>query len=168
MPFRVTTTLATEEVRDATMKPVRTLIVVADGQHARFYLHEGIGHGLKAAVDEEMVQELPRSRDIVTDREGRAATPLGTQGRHTLAYKVDYHAFEKTRFAHEVAEFLDKLRERIKPDRLVVAAPPKTLGDLRAALSKPLKEIVYGELDKDLIHQEPRELSDALGEVMAV
>jgi len=150
------------------MKPVRTLIVVADGQHARFYLHEGIGHGLKAAVDEEMLNELPASRDIVTDREGRAATPMGTQGRHTLAYKVDYHEFEKARFAHEVAEFLDKLRLRVQPDRLVVAAPPKTLGSLREALSKPLTQILYASLDKDLVHKDARELSDALGEVMAV
>lgn len=150
------------------MKPVRTLIVVADGQHARFFLHEGIGHGLKLAVDEEMAQELPRNRDIVTDRQGRAATPAGTRGRQALAPKVDYHEFEKARFAHDVAEYVDAMRTQMGFDRLVLVAPPKTLGSLRESLSKPTRDLVYADLDKDLTHKAAAEIEQALGEVMAV
>jgi protein required for attachment to host cells len=150
------------------MKPVRTLIAVADGQHARFFLHEGIGHGLKLAVDAEMATELPRNRDIVTDREGRAATPLGTKGRHTLAYTVDYHQFEKARFAHDVAEYIDAMRTKIGFDRLVLVAPPKTLGNLRESLTKPTRDLVYGELHKDLVHHDAGDIERALGQVMAV
>lgn len=150
------------------MKPAKTLIVVADGQCARFFLHEGIGHGLKPALDEEMQQELPPSREIVTERPGRAATPMGTQGRHTLSYTVDYHEFEKERFAHQVGDLLDKLRTRSRFDRLVLVAPPKTLGALRDALDKRTYDLVTGELHKDLTHMEPAQLESPLGAVMAV
>lgn len=150
------------------MKPVRTLIVVADGEHARFLLHEGIGHGLKPAVDKEMYHHLPPSREIVSEREGRAATPLGTPGRHTLSYTVDYHAEEKVRFAREVTDFVSKMRAAGRFDRLVLVAPPKALGNLREALDDKTKALVQGELAKDLVRVSARDLETPLGEVMAV
>lgn len=149
------------------MKPIRTWIVVADGARARFFLHEGIGKGLKPAVDEEMARDLPPNREIVTDKPGRSADPGGSS-RHGFAPTVDYHQFEKARFARQVADVLEKARARDAFDRLVLVAPPKTLGELRQELSKATHERVHGELNKDLTHMEPKELEKPLGEVMAV
>jgi len=70
------------------MKPIRTWIVVADGARARFLLHEGIGKGLKAALPDEMKQDLPPNREIVTDKPGRWAD-AGGSGRSGLAPSVD-------------------------------------------------------------------------------
>jgi protein required for attachment to host cells len=150
------------------MKPARTLIVVADGERARFLLHEGIGRGLKPAVDQEMARELPPERDIVTEKPGRDSGPAGTGTRHALAHTVDHHEFAKERFAHEIAEFIQTLRTRDRFDRLVLVLPPKALGHLREALDKPSRDLLIGELAKDLTHMKESEIAGHLGEVMAV
>ena len=149
------------------MKPVRTWIVVADGARARFLLNEGPGKGLSSAVDAEMHQELPPNREIVTDKPGRSADP-GGQGRHGFAPGVDYHEFEKERFAHQVAAFLEKARTGNRFDRLILVAPPKTLGNLRDELDKTTRQYVSSELNKDLTHLKTDEIAQHLGEVLAV
>jgi protein required for attachment to host cells len=53
-------------------------------------------------------------------------------------------------------------------DRLVIVAPPKALGDLRAALSEQVKPHVYAELDKDLVKTPTAELPQHLGAVMPI
>lgn len=149
------------------MKPVRTCVVIADGSRARFLMNEGPGKGLQPALHEELHQELPPNRDIVTDKPGRSADPGGAS-RHGFAPKVDWHAFEKERFAHDVARFLDRARLQGAYDRLVLVAPPKTLGSLRDELAKPTRQIVTGELDKDLTHLNLKEIEGHLGTVLAV
>lgn len=149
------------------MKPIRTWIVVADGARARFLLHEGIGKGLKPALPEEMRHELPPNREIVTDKPGRWPDAVGP-GRSGLTPTVDWHEFEKERFAHQVAKVLEDGRNRNLFDRIVLVAPPKTLGYLRDELTKPTQQMVYGELSKDLTHHTVADLETHLGEVMAV
>jgi protein required for attachment to host cells len=149
------------------MKPIRTWILVADGARARFLENLGPGKGLEAALDSEMQQELPPNRDLVTDKPGRGSSPAGG-GRHAVAPRTDWHTFEKERFAHQVAEVLDHARTHARFDRLVLVAPPKTLGWLRAQLSKPTYETVTGEIAKDLTRASDSELKEHLGEVMAV
>lgn len=148
------------------MKPIRTWIVVADGAHARFLENLGPGKGIEPALDADMQQELPPSRELVTDRPGRGAGPDAE--RHGYAARVDWHEFEKERFAHQVARLLDKARVENRFDRLVLVAPPKTLGHLRDELDKHTRGYVTGELDKDLTHAGDAELVRHLGEVMAV
>jgi len=53
-------------------------------------------------------------------------------------------------------------------DRLVLVAAPATLGDIRKILPKPLQGVVYGEISKNLVHVPNQELSDHLGDVLAV
>ncbi|RDD62481.1 host attachment protein [Ferruginivarius sediminum] len=150
------------------MKPVRTCIVVADGARARFLMNEGPGKGLKpAALSRELHQDLPPNREIVTDKPGRSSDPGGTT-RHGFAPKVDWHEFEKERFAHHVARILDKSRMQGDFDRLILVAPPKTLGSLRDELPKQTREMVYRELDKDLTNLNVQSLESHLGDVLAV
>lgn len=149
------------------MKPVRTCIVIADGSRARFLMNDGPGKGLRPGLHEEMHQELPPNRDIVTDKPGRSADPGGAS-RHGFAPKVDWHAFEKERFAHEVARLLDQGRMQGAYDRLILVAPPKTLGSLREELAKATRQLVSGELDKDLTHLDLKSLEAHLGSVLAV
>jgi len=148
------------------MKPVHTWIVVADGARARFLLHTGIGKGLGSAMDHDMANALLPNREIVSDDAGRAADPGGGSSR--VEPTVDHHAFEKERFSNQVAQVLNKARAENRFDRLVLVAPPKTLGYLREELDKHTRERVYGELRKDLTNARTEELTTHLGEVMAV
>ena len=88
--------------------------------------------------------------------------------RHAIEPRVDPHRELKRTFAHELADMLDQRLTEKAYDRLVIVAPPKALGDLRAALSEHVKPLVYAELNKDLVKTPTAELPNHLGAVMAI
>lgn len=151
------------------MKPTRTWIVVADGARARVLLNEGPGKGLKPAVAEALEHAPSRARDreLVSDRPGRTYD-RGGPGRHSKEPRTDWHRFEKERFAHEVAGMLRQGRIDGSFDRLILVAPPKTLGDLRHELDKPTADRIYAEVQKDLTNMDDRELPKHLEHVIVV
>ena len=149
------------------MKPVRTWIVVADGAQARFLINQGPGKGLEAAFNEKNKEAGRSTRDLGSDKPGRVYDRFGP-GRHTMVPRVDWHQFEKRKFAKEMAAILDAAAEKRKFDRLVLVAPPKTLGTLRTALNKNTTKLVTAELAKDLTQVTVGELPDHLGRVVAV
>ena len=69
--------------------------------------------------------------------------------------------------AHVVAE-LDRRRRERAFDRLVVIAAPRTLGDMRAAMTAALREVVTAELDKDLTNVPKDRLADHLKDVVTL
>jgi protein required for attachment to host cells len=66
---------------------------------------------------------------------------------------TDWHGIEEHRFAARVSEALERLvRERGAP-ALVIAAPPRTLADLRDALHPDVKARVVLEINRDFTKQ---------------
>ena len=143
------------------MKKTVTWILVADGARARILKNEGPGKGLHPAVDETFEQPLPPTRELGVERPGRVQESA-TSERHAMVPRVDWHRFEKTKFARSMAKLLDAAAARGDFDRLVLVAPPKTLGDLRAALGPRCRALVSGELAKDLTQVTVAELPDHL------
>ena len=74
---------------------------------------------------------------------------------------------EKREFAETVADYLDDAAQRGIYHRLVLAAPPKFLGDLRAALGTKAKALVAGEIDKDLTKESDAELAARIADLAA-
>jgi len=144
-----------------------TWILVADGSRARVLMNKGIGKGLHPAIDGEIAHAVPPTRELGTDRPGRAQQ-RGTGGRHALEPHVDWHRFEKEKFSKEMAALLDAAAERGVFHRLVLIAPPRTLGELRAALGAKARALIYAEIDKDLTHVTIQELPDHLTRVVAL
>jgi protein required for attachment to host cells len=145
-----------------------TWILVADGARARVLVNRGIGKGLEPTVDGEMEHDLPPTRELGTDRPGRTQQ-RGTGGRrHAIEPHVDWHRFEKEKFSREMAALLDAAAERGDFDRLVLIAPPRTLGDLRAALGAKARGKVHAEVDKDLTHVTLHDLPGYLADVVAL
>jgi protein required for attachment to host cells len=149
------------------MKKKVTWILVADGARARILKNEGPGKGLQPAVDEEFHHELPRTHEMGTERPGRVHESANA-ARHAMENPVDWHRFEKEKFAKEMAKILDKAGAGGAFDRLVLVAPPKTLGDLRGALAAATRKKVTGELDKDLTQITLGELPEHLGPLLPV
>ena len=147
------------------MRAIRTCVVIADGARARFLESQGRGRALTAASLPELSREARPTREIGSERPGRVHDRQGP-GRHALAPRVDWHEFEKTAFAGEVAALLNAAARGKAFDRLVLVAPPKTLGALRGALDKQTAALVTGELGKDLtnhpLSELPRHLTEAL------
>jgi protein required for attachment to host cells len=81
-----------------------------------------------------------------------------------MAPRVDWHRFEKTRFAQEMAGILEKAALGDSMDRLVLVAPPQVLGDLRQALGSHGKSKLAGEVNKDLTNLESAALATELAE----
>ena len=148
------------------MKKTITWILVADGARARIFQNGGPGKGLHPALPEEFRKAVPKTGEMGTDRPGRGHESA-TAARHAVE-TTDWHRFEKEKFAKEMAGILDQAGASGTYDRLILVAPPKTLGDLRNALSPITRKKVTGEIDKDLTAVTQGELPDHLGSVLAV
>ena len=142
-------------------------MVVADGSRARFFENLGPGRGLSETAQPDLAAETKPTRALGTDEPGRTHDRFGPTG-HSMTPRVDWHEFEKAAFAREVASLIDRAAEARKFDRLVLVAPAKTLGELRASLSKKAAGLVSGELGKDLTKVPIQDLPSHIGAVLAV
>lgn len=131
------------------MKAAKTWVVIADGARARLVSAEGHGKGLHVVEQRELSADHSPSRDLQADKPSRVFESHGA-ARHSVEPKTDPHRELKRSFAHLIADELDDGLSLKKFDRLVVVAPPVTLGDLRNALSEPVKASVIAEVAMDL------------------
>lgn len=145
----------------------RTLIVVADGARARFFEPRHEARALVPAARADMVAPGSRmqNQEIVADRPGRGfgSADAGTH-RHAFEPQHDPHKLEKHNFMAELARTLDGLCGRY--DRLVVVAPPRSLGELDSLLTPQVKKIVSHQIPKDLTGVSQPDLWDALEKVL--
>ncbi len=148
------------------MKKKVTWILIADGTRARILKNEGPGKGLHPLVDGEFHHEAPKTHEIGSDRPGRSKESASAT-RHAME-QTDWHRFEKEKFAKEMAQVLERADQAGAYDRLILVAPPKTLGDLRGALAAPVRKKVTGEIDKDLTPMPLGEMPGHLDSVLAV
>jgi protein required for attachment to host cells len=148
-------------------KPKKTWIVIADGMHARILHQEKRGAPLAAALDQEFVNPAMHGfdRDLKSDAPGRAFDS-GSGARHSMEPRTDPKTHERQVFARRVAEVVNQAAGRRAFDRLILVAPPKMLGELRASLDRQAQERVAGELDRDLIKTPIAELPEHLASVL--
>jgi len=146
----------------------RTLIVVADGARARFFEPGDNTRTLVPARRADMLAPKSRrpTREIVTDRAGRGYSTAGGGIRHAFEPMHDYRKLEKHKFTAALAETLEDGCARRQFDRLVLVAPRRSLGELRALLSPQVKKIVSHEVAKDLTASTPASITRALQRVL--
>jgi protein required for attachment to host cells len=149
-------------------KHIRTWIVVADGARARFFTASEDGGKLVAARATDMVAPLSRrpARDLKSDKPGRSYASSRSGTRHAFEPPHDYHKIEKHRFAAALAEALDEASASKAFDRLILVAPHRSLGELRALLSERVKGQISQEIPKDLTNQTPARLWSQLQPLM--
>lgn len=132
------------------MKAKTTWILIADGDQAKVFEHTGPGKGLQVVEGMSFEQERLQAREIMADRPGNSVGSQGARNSGGVEYSSDPVAVRERRFVENVAEELEKRRQRGEFERLIVAAAPTALGDLRPAFSKALKDTIVAELSKDL------------------
>jgi protein required for attachment to host cells len=138
------------------LQPKRTTwVVVADGARAFIVANRGPGTGLAPVLSKE--HEVPLAHELGTDKPGRSFNSTHSGTRHAME-TVDWHRYEEQKFAHEMAKLLDDARTRNAFQHLVLVAPPKTLGELRAKLDKHTQALIAGEIGKDLTRSPIEEL----------
>jgi protein required for attachment to host cells len=144
------------------MKPPVTWIVTADGSRARCYR---LAEDQRSVVATEERLEWSRARgkaeDIMTDRAGfragggAAGGDAASGGGAPAVPETDPKEVEKERFDDRVAEVMRQALDAGRVERFVLAADPKTLGRLRDALARHVRERVVAEIDKDYTETEP-------------
>jgi protein required for attachment to host cells len=145
------------------MKPIRTWVVIADAARARVFETRGRGTGLTPVADMALDADLAPSREIGTDRPGRTFESVGST-RHAMQSPSDPHREQKRQFARRIAEAVEARQATKSFDRLVLVAPPVTMGDLRAALPAKVKAAVTAELVADLTNTPLSELPEHLAD----
>ena len=144
-----------------------TYVLIADGARARLFVVEEGTAALKPALGQEFIGTNLPSREIGSDRPGRSFDSAGS-GRHAMEPPTDPHRHAERVFAQEVAAVLEDARRRSEFRHLVVVAPPKALGDLRAEFSAALRDLVMAELPKDLTKVPSHDLPSHLAEVLRI
>lgn len=135
-----------------TKLPHDALVFVGDGRKALFLRNAGDEKILDLRTERVFAEENPPSHEQGTDRPGRTFASARTHRRGAIE-ETDWHHLEEHRFAERVAKALEGVvRSRAVP-ALVVAAPPKTLSDLRVTLHADVKAKIVAELDKDLTNE---------------
>jgi len=97
-------------------------------------------------------------RDLQSDAAGRFYGKGEREQAHSATASESLGEHETDRFAVDLREFLDHARSEQRFARLWLIAAPAFLGQLRSAFSKPLRQRVELELDKDLTTDTPGEI----------
>jgi len=125
--------------------PHHAMVFVGDGRKALF---------LRNAGDEKFpnsvfAEENPPTHEQGTDRPGRGFAHAGAHRRGSME-QTDWHHLEEHRFVERVAAALEGVVRTRHVPALVIAAPPRTLADLRHALHSDVKSHITAEINKDL------------------
>ena len=140
--------------------PHDAFVVVADGRKMLFFRNEGDAAYPNLIVERVREQDNPPDREQSSDAPGSAFSSNGS-GRSSYE-ETDFHQLEEDRFAAETAERLRKRALANNFEKLIVIAPPRTLGELRKHYHKEVSGRLIGELDKDLTGHPVREIELAL------
>lgn len=140
--------------------PNDTFIVVADGRKMLFFRNDGDAQHPNLVVERKREQDNPSGGDQGTDRPGRSFSSVGP-GRSAYE-ETDFHQLEEDRFAAETAELLKKRALNNDFEKLIIVAPPKTLGELRKHYHKEVENRLIGEIDKSLTGHPVEEIESAL------
>lgn len=149
------------------MKPIRTWILIANSAHGRVVQNDGPGHGLSEVKGLDFNRDHAPVSASVADKQGRSFDSHGT-GRHAMEPATSPERIDERKFVADIAEVLENKRQEDAYDRLILIASPRTLGDIRAALSDHVAKLVYSEIAKDLTHISVHDLPDHINEFLAV
>jgi protein required for attachment to host cells len=159
--------IAKTHIGGMTMRRDRTWIVVADGSHVAAMETAASDPKLRPVEDMFFATELPPTHEVVRDRIGRSFESVGP-ARHGKDRRTDPHRELKRQFAKKVSAALRTRLANGRFEHLILIAPPVTLGDLRAAFPKPLRDRIRAELPQDLVKMPARKLRRHLREALPI
>ena len=130
------------------MKP--TWIVVAERARARIFIMPGASGKLQEVSDLSHPDSRLHDTELSSDLPGRTFDSQG-QSRHAMEPATDPKQREAQVFAADIARYIERGRYQGDFEALVLVAPPRFLGRLRAELTRPARNTLAGELDKNLV-----------------
>lgn len=156
--MKITGKITEDEFRAATAHPhirsghkvPRIWVLVADRHRARLF-------SKPEGRLEEIGAALPSRHH---------AAPPSAAEHHNMPLRGTPEEKESWSFAHDIAAWLEEAARDDAFDRLVLAAAPHMLGDLRKALGPAVHGRVVAEIDKDLTRMGERDLHAELENIV--
>jgi protein required for attachment to host cells len=145
--------------------PHDALIFVGDGRKALFLRNAGTPAAPHFVTENVVTQTHanPSTAAQGSDRPGRSFASVGSH--RSAMEQTDWHDIEEQRFAHEAADIIARMVHERDIKYVVIAAPPRTLSELRQALADDVRARVIGEVAKDFTGQPVAEIAKHLAEV---
>ncbi|MGI3168264.1 host attachment family protein [Pseudooceanicola sp. C21-150M6] len=140
--------------------PFDAWVLIADGEKALFLRNLTDGQDPHLEVVRKEEQDNPKDIDQSANRPGRM-NDTGV-GQRSALDDTDWHELAKERFADDLADLLYRQAHKGRFDRIVLVAPPKTLGELRKVLHKEVADKVIAEVPKTLTNHPLDEIEAAL------
>ncbi|MBF9029929.1 Host attachment protein [Rhodobacterales bacterium HKCCE3408] len=142
-----------------------TWVLIADGEKALFMRNVTDAEDPYLEVIRETEQVNPPDRDQSANRPGRFND--GPRVQRSSVEDTDWHRLAKDRFAADLAEILFRRAQQNAFDRLVIAAAPHVLGELRKDLHKEVSNRVVAEIPKDFTNHPVDEIESRLKSELA-
>jgi protein required for attachment to host cells len=122
---------------------------ICDGKKALILENKGDAAYPKLETRQVFEQDNPPSREQGSAPPGRAFAGIGV--RRGATEETDFHDQAEQAFLRSFAAALDGwVRDRGLHD-LVLVAPPRALGTVRAALSDATRALLVAEVDRDYV-----------------
>ena len=132
--------------------PHNAIVFIGDGRKALFLRNDGDEKFTNIVEENVFCDENPATRDQGSDKPGRGFASAHATRRSAME-PTDWHDIEEHRFAERASEALERLVRARGAPAVVVAAPPRTLADLRKALHPEVKARVVLEINRDFTNQ---------------
>jgi protein required for attachment to host cells len=124
-------------------------VVLCDGRKWLILENKGDQAHVNLVTREEREEKAAATRELGTDRPGRAHQAVGA-ARGSVE-QTDWHDQAESEFLRRLAKHLDALVQAHDVPALVLIAPPRALGTIRPLLSQRVAQRVRGEIDKDYV-----------------
>jgi protein required for attachment to host cells len=128
----------------------RDVVAVLDGHKAIILRNDGDAFFPNLVVVEARDHEQPPDRDLHDDRPGRVHQSAASF--RSSVEVTDRHDEAERAFVVGVSARLDELISVDRHCGIVVVAPPRALGFIRAAYSPALRSALRREFDHDWVH----------------
>ncbi len=144
-----------------------TWVAVVDGEKSLILRNDDTdATPLLNVVDAHQIDNPP-SRDQGAARPGRMNDGRAGSTRRSAFEETDFHRLAKDVFARDFAANINKAAEKGAFDRLVLFAPPQTLGELRPLFTADLKKRLVAEIDRDLTNHPVLEIERQVAAALA-
>jgi protein required for attachment to host cells len=128
-------------------------VMVGDGQKSLFFRNEGGSTYPNLEIVDVLRSENPGTSAQGSDRPGRTHASIRTA--RSAIQETSWRKLQKHRFAEDIADALHSAAHSGRYDKLMIAAPPAIMGDLRKAMHKQVSDKVAAEVSKDLTKMPP-------------
>jgi protein required for attachment to host cells len=129
--------------------PHNAMVFVGDGRKALLLRNDGDEKFPNLKTEQVFAEKNPPTHEQGTDRPGVGFARAGSHRRASMG-DTDWHHLEEHRFVERVAAALEEIVRKRDVPALVIAAPPRTLADLRRAFHADVKKRIVAEVGKDL------------------